>query len=336
MKKIIFGLIAVIAIVSIVFAFPQHEDKSGNRWGDYILSDKDIYYNVDSLLPHDGRDLKVVDELVDIANGYAILGAGFCDAECWLCIGEVVNDYIRELKTGVIKDKQIRKAAEEYKKILLEVLPKDTSMWCVDTVLCAKVKRASIAFGDKILEKSPLAKYKEITNESVLEHLDKMQFVSNYDSVHNLRSDVSEDHARYMKLMAEQTPNFDRKCIYAIEFAHQTQDSEALNLLEECMKEGKYSRFLPELWATWRCMVQMETSPSVTGFIDNLRYNKMRYRCLNAIVKRIIENPKDIFAINHFCFLATYDNIVRIAPYHYGNSANVEYYNIFYLLDLLE
>jgi hypothetical protein len=42
-----------------------------------------------------------------------------------------------------------------------------------------------------------------------------------------------------------------------------------------------------------------------------------------------IQNPKDIYAINDFCFLATYDNITRYSEFMFGNSAPLEHMMLF-------
>ena len=95
------------------------------------------------------------------------------------------------------------------------------------------------------------------------------------------------------------------------------------------MKSCKFSRYLHEVWRTWRVLKQVAQSPSRDGMILNLEYNQMRYRCLNTILKQIIKNPKDIYAINDFCFLATYDNITRYSEFMFGNSAPLEHMMLF-------
>jgi hypothetical protein len=55
----------------------------------------------------------------------------------------------------------------------------------------------------------------------------------------------------------------------------------------------------------------------------------MRYRCLNTILKQIAKNSKDIYAINDFCFLATYNNITRYSEFMFGNSAPLEHMMLF-------
>ena len=42
-----------------------------------------------------------------------------------------------------------------------------------------------------------------------------------------------------------------------------------------------------------------------------------------------MRNPKDIYAINDFCFLATYDNITRYSEFMFGNSAPLEHMMLF-------
>ena len=91
----------------------------------------------------------------------------------------------------------------------------------------------------------------------------------------------------------------------------------------------QFSRYLHEMWRTWRVLKQVAESPSSDGRILNLEYNQMRYRCLNTILQQIIKNPKDIYAINDFFFLATYNNITRYSEYMFGNSALLEHMMLF-------
>ena len=142
--------------------------------------------------------------------------------------------------------------------------------------------------------------------------------VKSQKNIFNMRKNQSEENVRYLLLMADQTPNFDRECIYTVEFAHQLRYKEphpAIPKLEGLMKSGKYSRYLHEVWRTWRCLKQLEISPSRDGMILNL--------------KQIVMNPHDIKAINDFCFLATCDNIIRYCDYLFGNSAPLEQMMLF-------
>ena len=343
MKKLIFCIAAII-VVGIVVVSLLKQEKEGNKQvadagvesieGDddlYIgtLSDKDIYFKADTVL----SDNPVIHDMMDVANGYAILRAAYCDAELWFRFGGVVNDTIDLIKTDVIKDKPIKKATEEYVKTLVNILPRDTAMWNQnDSVLWDKVWAAYKSYADRLSSRFALSHYGQITEKDVQKYMDIKQFIPNYDSFYNLRKEQSKENERYLKLMAEQTQSFDRECLYTIEYAHQRRHEEphtAIPMLETLMKSGKYSRYLHEVWLTWRVLRQMAQSPSRDGMILNLEYNRMRYRCLNTILRQIIKNPKDIYAINDFCFLATYDNITRYSEFMFGNSAPLEHMMLF-------
>ena len=139
MKKFIFGFLALILIGIVVMSLPKQGNKDGkqkavtvedcvdddNRFYIETLSDKDIYFKADTSLP----DNPIINDMMDVANGYAILRAAYCDAELWFRFGEVVNDTIGLLKTNAIKDRGMREAAEQYVKTLVSILPRDTALW---------------------------------------------------------------------------------------------------------------------------------------------------------------------------------------------------------------
>lgn len=344
MKKIVLGIIVAIIIVGIAIVFlskvkgdmefnaqPNSNSVTYNNDEFHIetLSDKDIYFRVDTMLPED----PVINDMIDVANGYAILRAAYCDAELWFRFGMVVNTEIGRLKTDIIQDTETRLAAEQYVKKLVLVMPVDTAKRNeTDSLLWNQVWDAYDAFADKLLSRFALSRYGEITKETAMKYLDIKQFIPNYDSIYILRKQQSEENERYLKLMAEQTSSFDRECLYTVEYAHQRRHEEphpAIPLLERLMTLGKYSRYLHEVWRTWRVLKQVAQSPSRDGMILNLEYNQMRYRCLKTILKQIVKNPKDIYAINDFCFLATYDNITRYSEFMFGNSAPLEHMMLF-------
>lgn len=244
-----------------------------------------------------------------------------------------VNDDIEHIKTDVIKDKGIRESAEKYVKVLVNILPKDTILYKQsDSILWDKVWNAYTTYADALSSRYALDHYGKITEKDVVRYMDIKQFIPNYDSIYDLRHKQSEENEHYLLLMAEQTPIFDRECIYTIEYAHQRRYDEphpAIPMLEKLMTSGKFSRYLHEVWRTWRCLRQVAESPSRDGMILNMEYNKMRYRCLNTILQQIIKNPQDIYAINDFCFLATYDNIIRYSEFMFGNSAPLEQMMLF-------
>lgn len=343
MKKFILGIIAIIVVGIVVVSIPKQGKEKDKHVADAsvepfegddglsieTLSDKDIYFKADTVLP----DNPVFDDMMDVANGYAILRAAYCDAELWFRFGMVVNNEIGQLKASTIKDADIRLAAEQYVRKLVLIIPVDTAKRNeTDSLLWDQVWNAYKSFADKLSIRFSLSHYGLITEKDVQKYMDIEQFISNHDSIYNLRKQQSEENERYLKLMAEQTPSFDRECLYTVEYAHQRRHEEphtAIPMLEALMKSNKFSRYLHEVWRTWRVLKQVAQSPSRDGIISNLEYNQMRYRCLNTILKQIVKNPKDIYAINDFCFLATYDNINRYSEFMFGNSAPLEHMMLF-------
>lgn len=345
MRKFIFGFIAVVIVGIIIANIPRTKkginkssirdsidrEFSNDEESFYIetMSDKDIYFKADTVLPNN----PVINDMMDVANGYAILRAAYCDAELWFRFGMVVNNEIGQLKSGTIKDIDIRMAAEQYVRKLVLIMPVDTAKRNeTDSLLWDQVWDAYKSFADKLSSRFSLSHYGQITEKDVRKYMDIEQFIPNYDSIYSLRKQQSEENERYLKLMAEQTPSFDRVCLYMVEYAHQRRHEEphtAIPMLETLMKSGKYSRYLHEVWRTWRVLKQVAQSPSRDGMILNLEYNKMRYQCLNTILRQIMRNPKDIYAINDFCFLATYDNIMRYSEFMFGNSAPLEHMMLF-------
>ncbi len=343
MKKFLFGIVAIIVVGIAVVVFPKQGHEGDKQEAEVTkdtidadvlsfmetLSNKDIYFKADTMLP----DNPVINDMVDMANGYAILRAAYCDAELWFRFGEVVNDTISLLKTSVIKDKGIRAAAEQYVKTLVDILPRDTALWDeADSVLWTQVWSAHSSFANKLSDRFSLSRYGNFSEKDAKRYLNIEQFIPNYDSICGLRKQQTEENERYLKLMAEQAKDFDRECLYTVEYAHQRRHEEphvAISMLEALMKTGKFSRYLHEVWRTWRVLRQVAQSPSRDGIIPNLEYNQMRNLCLNTILKQIVKNPKDIYAINDFCFLATYDNIIRYSEFLFGNSAPLEHMTLF-------
>ena len=267
-------------------------------------------------------------ELVSITNSYAILNAAYCDAELWFRFGRVVTDSIKQISFDSVWDKEARDAVEKYVNTLVDVLPQDTALWVpADSVLWDKVWTAYRTCAIKLAERFSLKRYGKITEKDVEKYMDAKQFIPNYDSIYDLRRKQSEENEEFLLTMAEQATDFDSKCLYAIEYAHQCRSrvhKRAISMLASLMKSGKYSRYLNEVWRTWRCLRQLEESPSRDGMIPNLEYNRMRYYCLGTISRKVKRNPKNIYAMNDFCFMASFGNITRYSEYPYGNSAGVE------------
>jgi hypothetical protein len=187
MKKFIFGIVAILVVGIVVVSLPKQgkeEDKQvtdatkdvveetieGDD-GFYIepMSDKDIYFKADTGLPNN----PVINDMMDLANGYAILKAAYCDAELWFRFSMVVNNEIGHLKTGMIKDADIRLAAEQYVRKLVLIMPVDTAKRNeTDSLLWNQVWDAYKSFADKLSSRFSLSHYGQITEKDVQKYMD--------------------------------------------------------------------------------------------------------------------------------------------------------------------
>ena len=315
MKKFILSvMLMVVAIgimVELVFCSGKDNKRDAIELGETsddessmpfeTMSDKDIYFHPDLVIP----DNPVVRDMIDLANAYAILRAGYCDAELYLRFEMLVGDVISKMDANKILDMGTQASARDYIHSLAKAIPRDTMMWKEnDSARYHMIRKACNEFGDRLVQRYALERYGTMTEKDTEEYFDINQFIPNYDSIFNLRADTIS-HARYLKGMAEQTMSFDRRCIYTIEYAAHVEGDEK----------------------------EQAVSPSRDGIIRNLEYNRMRYRCLNTILRRVAADPKDIKAINDFCFLASFDNITRYGESVFGNSVLMEYLQLFPLMD---
>lgn len=345
MKKFIFSIVIAMALVVSAGAYmlmvkandrvAENDEKEETDSVELeeidfeTLSDKNFYFVPDAKLA--GKP--IVDDMADLTNGFAIFHNTYCDVELWFRLGLVVNEEIGRVRTDVFKDKNVAAEAGKYVNALKKVMPKDTAQWEMgDTALWAKVEKIRDSYGKYLSKRFALERYGKYSPEEFAQYLDFGQFVPDYNSVYELRKTQSKENERLLLSKAKQAENFDVECIYTIEYAHQQRhegQNKAVPLLANLMKSGKYSRFLIEVWRTWRCLKQLETSPSRDGIIPNLEYNTMRNRCLNTILKQIVDHPTDVYAINLFGYMASCDNICRFNDFMFGNSAGMEQMELF-------
>ena len=111
MRKFILGVVAIILVGIVFVSLPKQGKEEDKQVADAsadplegddgvnigTLSDKDIYFKADTVQ----SDLPVINDMMDVANGYAILRAAYCDAELWFRFGMVVNNEIGQLKTDL-------------------------------------------------------------------------------------------------------------------------------------------------------------------------------------------------------------------------------------------
>ena len=155
---------------------------------------------------------------------------------------------------------------------------------------------------------------------------DKSRYVANYDEIlkKRLPKDVDYEELERLSLSLQKKylaeEDFDAKCIYAIEMACYDFPDQ-IDYLGELIEDGRYSKYLFEVWISWRLRAQSRVFgiSTYSEIPDNL-YDNARLLVAQAYVKHIVQNPSDTLAKYLLMNLIYTENLHRAGGY-YGNEA---------------
>ncbi len=167
---------------------------------------------------------------------------------------------------------------------------------------------------------------RDATGEDFWTLYDKSKYVANYDEIQKKRlpEDVDYDELQRLplslqkKYLAEE--DFDAKCIYALEMGCYDFPY-SIDYLGELIEDGRYSKYLFEVWISWRLRAQSQVFGISTWseIPDNL-YDNARLLVAKAYAKHIVEDPSDTLAKFLLMNLIYTENLHRPGGY-YGNEA---------------
>lgn len=154
----------------------------------------------------------------------------------------------------------------------------------------------------------------------------KSKYVADYDEILKKRLPKDVDYGELEKLslslqkkyLAEE--DFDAKCIYALEMACYDFPNQ-VDYLGELIEDGRYSKYLFEVWVSWRLRAQSRVFgiSTYSEIPDNL-YDNARLLVAQAYVNHIVKNPTDTLAKFLLMNLIYTENLHRAGGY-YGNEA---------------
>ena len=154
----------------------------------------------------------------------------------------------------------------------------------------------------------------------------KTEYVAEYEDILKKRvpEEVDEDELQKLSLplqkkyLAEE--DFDAKCIYALEMACYNFPDQ-IDYLGEIIEDGRYSKYLFEVWLSWRLRAQeLVYGVSTYSEIPDNLYDNARLLVAQAYVNHIVENPDDTLAKYLLMNLIGTENLHRVGGY-YGNEA---------------
>ena len=236
-----------------------------------------------------------------------------------------VKRSIEAVSVNIIKDKEVRKAAQDYKDSLLKLMKSEPDDWDEDV----SPMELLISFGDIVESKA----YKFYDDEDT--------FVESLDSVMDIAEgmvldkflhylDASEDDQVQVMLGELATcRNFDEQCSLWRNWANcdkSSIDDEWIAAVGSALMEsGNYSPILHRIWITWRAISQgLYFGSSRDSSIPNQYYNEYRKMCYVSCLKRIERHPDDIFAMNCAAAIGGRTNMNRFGQNYFGNEAMIE------------
>ncbi len=155
---------------------------------------------------------------------------------------------------------------------------------------------------------------------------DKSKYVADYEEIQKKRLADEVDYDELERLSPPlqkkylATEDFDAKCIYGLELACYNFQGN-IDYLGELIEDGRYSKYLFEVWVSWRLRAQSQVFGISTWYEipDNL-YDNARLLVAKTIAKHIVENPSDTLAKLLLMNLIYTENLHRFGGY-YGNEA---------------
>lgn len=238
---------------------------------------------------------------------------------------EEVKRSIEAVSVNIIKDKEVRKAAQDFKDSIIKLMKTEPDKWDEDTAPMDLL----ISFGDVVESKA----YKFYNDEET--------FVASLDSVMDIAEgmvldkfqhylDASEDDQIQVMLGELATcRNFDEQCSLWRNWANSDKSSidDEWLLAVGCalMESGNYSPILHRIWITWRAINQgLYFGSSRDSSIPNQYYNEYRKMCYVSCLKRIEKHPEDVYAMNCAAAIGGRTNMNRFGQNYFGNEAMIE------------
>ena len=122
---------------------------------------------------------------------------------------------------------------------------------------------------------------------------DKAQTVRGIDEITKMHMKGSKERPDSLQIQrlkdaTLKTRDIDERAILALELV-QFDREEGVVLLGDIMESGLYTKYLLEVWISWRANVQMEHSPSSFSVIANNYYDRLKVKCLNTLLRHLQE-----------------------------------------------
>lgn len=248
------------------------------------------------------------------------------DVEIWAREPATIDDVmqgIKSLNANIIKDKEVRHAAQHFVDSLLLGLP--TEKWSIGADPTELYYKTGTVITNRLAyrfygEDSVAARRCFETVDSVRTLAKNMKM---YTQMYSLKGMLDEFYT---------CKNFDEQCALWFSWANRKEEMFESNIWLAAvgirlMESDNYNPRLFEIWQAWRAICQTSCfGESSYSLIPNNYYNEYRKRCYLACLKRIEQHPDDVCAMNCAALLAGQPNLARLGIF--GNASMEEQHEV--------
>lgn len=238
---------------------------------------------------------------------------------------EEVSKAIQNISADIIKDEELRKAAQVFKDSMLILMKTSPEKWSDDENAMGHL----ISFASKT-EKKAFKYYDD--EESFAAVLDSVLEKAESIAQERFRRYTEADEESQLEVMLKELNScktFDEQCSLWRNWANceksMMEDDWLTAVGDRLMRSGNYSPLLGRIWLTWRALCQStHFGMSRDSSIPNHYFNEYRRMCYISCLKRIERHPDDVFAIYCAYSTAGRTNLLRFGENMMGNDVLME------------
>ena len=238
---------------------------------------------------------------------------------------EDVWESIEAISVNMIKDANVRKAAQIFKDSLLLMMKTEPNEWDEDF----NPMELLISYNDAI--ESVAYKFYD-DEETFITSVDHVTDIAEEMAMAKFQHylDAKEEEQAYAMLREISTcQTFDEQCSLWRNWANCEKsgidDQWIVAVGCVLMKSGNYSPILHHIWITWRAITQsLFFGSSRDSSIPNHYFNEYRKMCYTTCLKRISCHPDDVYAMNCAAVIGGRTNLNRFGQSYFGNEAMIE------------
>lgn len=236
-----------------------------------------------------------------------------------------VRQSIKDITVDFIHDKDVRKAAQNFKDSVLLLVSTPPDQWEEHVDVMDRV----ISYGNVIESKA----YKFYDDEETfIQSLDSVMDIAEGMVMDRFQRYLDADEDKQLSVILGELAsckNFDEQCSLWRNWANckksVIEDEWLIGVGMALMKSGNYSPMLNRIWITWRALCQtMFFGMSRDSAIPNHYYNEFRKMCYVSCLKRIASHPDDVYAMNCAATIGGRTNLNRFGQNYFGNETMIE------------